>query len=110
MVRRSGALFLGTASRRQYADLFAASGSGFDGVLASDGSARIGWTACVPPGSIAKGREIVTTGGVMRVGSEVVPRTTACAGCHGTDLMGMDDAPPLAGPSASYFASAVRRL
>jgi hypothetical protein len=37
-------------------------------------------TTYVPPGSVAKGREIVTTGGVMRVGSEVVPRTTACSG------------------------------
>jgi len=31
---------------------------------------RVGWTAYVPVGSVARGREIVTTGGVMRV---VVP-------------------------------------
>src|SRR6185369_1518973 len=68
----------------------------FDG---EPGNPRSGWTTYVPPGSVAKGREIVTTGGVMRVGSEVVPRTTACSGCHGPDLMGMDDAPPLAGRS-----------
>ncbi|HEU5256457.1 MAG TPA: c-type cytochrome [Vicinamibacterales bacterium] len=73
----------------------------FDG---EPGNPRIGWTTYVPPGSVAKGREIVTTGGVMRVGSEIVPRTTACSGCHGPDLMGMDDAPPLAGRSASYLA------
>jgi cytochrome c553 len=73
----------------------------FDG---EPGNPRVGWTAYVPPGSVAKGREIVTTGGVMRVGRDVVPRTTACSGCHGPDLMGMDDAPPLAGRSASYLA------
>ena len=73
----------------------------FDG---EPGNPRVGWTAYVPPGSVAKGREIVTTGGVMRVGNDVVPRTTACSGCHGPDLMGMDDAPPLAGRSASYLA------
>ena len=38
----------------------------FDG---EPGNPRIGWTTYVPPGSVAKGREIVTTGGVMRVGS-----------------------------------------
>jgi len=41
------------------------------------GNRRVGWTAYVPQGSVAKGREIVTTGGVMRVGGDVVPRTTA---------------------------------
>jgi hypothetical protein len=30
------------------------------------GNPRIGWTTYAPPGSVAKGREIVTTGGVMR--------------------------------------------
>lgn len=32
----------------------------FDG---EPGNPRIGWTTYVPPGSVAKGREIVTTGG-----------------------------------------------
>lgn len=73
----------------------------FDG---EPGSPRIGWTTYVPVGSIARGRDIVTTGGVMRLGDEVIPKTTACAGCHGPDLMGMDDVPPLAGRSASYLA------
>jgi cytochrome c553 len=40
----------------------------------------------------------------MRVGNQVIPKTTACSGCHGPDLMGTDDVPPLAGPSASYLA------
>jgi len=65
---------------------------------------RVGWTAYVPVGSVAKGRDIVTTGGTMRSGEHVVPKTTACAGCHGPDLMGMDDVPPLAGRSPSYLA------
>ena len=65
---------------------------------------RIGWTAYVPTGSVAKGRDIVTTGGVMRIADQVVPKTTACAQCHGPDLMGKGDAPPLAGRSASYLA------
>jgi cytochrome c553 len=73
----------------------------FDG---EPGSPRIGWTAYVPRGSVARGRDIVTTGGVMRVGDQVIPKTTACAGCHGPDLMGTDDVPPLAGRSASYLA------
>ena len=52
----------------------------FDG---EPGNPRNGWTAYVPSGSVAKGREIVTTGGVMCVGSDVVTRTTACSACHG---------------------------
>lgn len=65
---------------------------------------RIGWTAYVPVGSVAKGREIVTTGGVMRVGGEAVPKSTAWSGMHGPDLTGVDDVAPLAGRSASYLA------
>ena len=39
----------------------------------------------------------------MVVGNQVVQgKTTACAGCHGPDLMGKDDVPPLAGRSPSY--------
>lgn len=72
----------------------------FDG---EPGNSRVGWTAYVPAGSVAKGREIVTTGGSMRIAGQVAPQTTACGGCHGPDLMGMDDAPPLAGRSASYL-------
>ena len=64
-----------------------------------------GWVAYVPPGSIARGKELVTTGGSMVVGNQTVPgKTTACAGCHGPDLMGTTDVPPLAGRSPSYVA------
>lgn len=71
------------------------------------GNPRVGWTAYVPVGSIARGRDIVRTGGSMRMGDRTQPKTTACAGCHGPDLMGMDDVPPLAGRSASYLGRQV---
>ena len=66
---------------------------------------RSGWLAYVPVGSIAKGKALVTTGGTMTVGRETIPgKTTACAGCHGPDLMGTADVPPIAGRSPSYLA------
>jgi len=56
-------------------------------------------------GSIARGRELVTTGGSMVIGSEAVQgKTTACSSCHGKDLMGKDDVPPLGNRSPSYVA------
>jgi cytochrome c553 len=64
-----------------------------------------GWVAYAPVGSVARGRELVTTGGSMVIGNQIVPgKTTACAGCHGPDLMGAADVPPLAGRSPSYLA------
>ncbi len=64
-----------------------------------------GFVAYVPIGSVARGRELVTTGGSMVVGGQTVQgKTTACAGCHGPDLMGKDDVPPLANRSPSYLA------
>src|SRR6185436_10052865 len=64
-----------------------------------------GFIAYAPIGSVARGRDLVTTGGSMVVGNQVVQgKTTACAGCHGPDLMGKDDVPPLAGRSPSYLA------
>jgi cytochrome c553 len=66
---------------------------------------RSGWVAYAPVGSIARGRELVTTGGTMVVDNDVVQgKTTACSGCHGKDLMGKDDVPPLANRSPSYLA------
>jgi len=52
-----------------------------------------GFVAYVPVGSIAKGKEIVTTG---------AHKTIPCATCHGEGLLGMEDIPPIAGRSASY--------
>ena len=51
--------------------------------------------AYVPVGSIAKGRELVTTGG---------GKTFQCAICHGPGLQGLADVPSIAGRSPAYMA------
>lgn len=53
-----------------------------------------GFIAYVPPGSVAKGRALVTTGA----------RTVACATCHGPNLEGVGDIPGIAGRSPTYLA------
>jgi cytochrome c553 len=55
---------------------------------------RSGFIAYVPVGSIRRGEALVTTGGRGK--------TTVCATCHGQDLKGLGDVPPLAGRSPSY--------
>jgi cytochrome c553 len=50
--------------------------------------------AYVPRGSIEKGKELVTTGGMGK--------TVACAYCHGAALKGSGDVPPLAGRHPNY--------
>jgi cytochrome c553 len=65
---------------------------------------RSGFVAYVPVGSIAKGEDLVNTGGAKVVGNEIVRKTMACTSCHGPDLMGIDDVPPIAGRSPSYMA------
>jgi cytochrome c553 len=63
-----------------------------------------GFVAYVPPGSIEKGKDLVTTGGARIVGNEVIRgKTTPCITCHGPDLMGAADIPPIAGRSPSYM-------
>jgi cytochrome c553 len=57
---------------------------------------RSGFIAYVPPGSIAKGKQLVETGGGGRF--------TSCTACHGGDLKGLGPVPPLAGRSPSYIA------
>jgi len=59
-------------------------------------SPRSSWIAYVPVGSVKKGEEIVTKGGSGK--------TVACAACHGADLKGNGNFPPLAGRSPSYLA------
>lgn len=67
-----------------------------------------GFIAYVPVGSVKRGEDLVTTGGMRIVGNEIVQgKTTACTTCHGLDLMGVADVPPLAGRSPSYV---VRQL
>jgi cytochrome c553 len=58
-----------------------------------------GFVAYVPPGSVKRGQELVTTGGGGK--------TVTCSACHGPDLKGLDDTPPLAGRSPIY---AVRQM
>ncbi len=66
---------------------------------------HVGFVAYVPPGSLERGKDLVTTGGMTVVGNTIMQgRTTACLTCHGMDLMGVADVPPIAGRSASYIA------
>jgi cytochrome c553 len=65
---------------------------------------HVGFVAYVPPGSLDKGRDLVTTGGMRIVGNTIAQgRTTPCVTCHGLDLMGVADVPPIAGRSPSYI-------
>jgi cytochrome c553 len=58
-----------------------------------------GYIAYVSPGSLKKGEALVRNG-VTADGGKV----TACTVCHGADLRGIGQAPPLAGRSPSYIA------
>ena len=59
---------------------------------------RSGFVAYVPVGSVARGEEIVTTGG---------GKTVQCTLCHGADLQGVDAVPGIADRPTSYL---VRQL
>ena len=59
---------------------------------------RSGFVAYVPVGSVARGEEIVTTGG---------GKTIQCTLCHGADLQGVDAVPGIADRPTSYL---VRQL
>jgi cytochrome c553 len=54
------------------------------------------FTAYVPKGAVAKGKQLVTTGGNGK--------TIACTVCHGDDLNGVGSVPPIAARSPSYIA------
>jgi len=56
---------------------------------------RTGFVAHVPVGSVKKGEEIVTTG--------AGGKTLACTICHGPDLKGLGDVPPIVGRSPMYI-------
>jgi cytochrome c553 len=64
------------------------------------------WIAYVPKGSVQKGKDLVTLGGMTVVNDQIVQgKTTACGACHGINLMGVPpDVPPLVGRSPSYMA------
>ena len=55
---------------------------------------RTGFVAYVPPGSVKRGEMLVSTGG---------GKTIQCTICHGADLKGVGDIPPLAGRSPMYI-------
>jgi cytochrome c553 len=59
---------------------------------------RSGFVAYVPTGSIAKGKELATTGG---------GNTISCGICHGPTLQGLGDVPAIAGLHPNYI---VRQL
>ena len=62
---------------------------------------KSGFLAYVPPGSLARGADLVTTGGATLPGG---PKTVACITCHGPKLEGVADIPAIAGRSPSYLA------
>ena len=69
---------------------------------------RSGFIAYVPVGSIKRGENLVTTGGLSLVDGKIIPgKTVICATCHGPDLRGLADVPGIAGRSPSYL---VRQL
>ncbi|HET6906101.1 MAG TPA: hypothetical protein VFH52_04045 [Rhodanobacteraceae bacterium] len=55
---------------------------------------RFGFVAYVPPGSIARGAVIASQG---------TGTAAACESCHGADLRGIGNVPPLAGRSPTYI-------
>ena len=59
-----------------------------------------GFIAYVPPGSLKRGRSLVTTGGANG-------KTIPCSTCHGPNLKGLKNVPSIAGRSPSYI---VRQL
>ena len=60
---------------------------------------RHGFVHYVPPGSIKKGEDLVKTGGNGK--------TVPCAVCHGPDLRGLGEVPPIANRDLLYV---VRQL
>lgn len=55
---------------------------------------RLEYTAYAPPGSLMRGKRLVTTGD---------GKTVKCATCHGATLKGFENVPPLAGRSPTYL-------
>jgi cytochrome c553 len=76
---------------------------------------RLEYMAYVPPGSINRGKRLVTTGqsgigqsgngqsGNGQSGNGDNGKTVACATCHGSKLTGTDKIPPLAGRQPTYL-------
>lgn len=66
-----------------------------DPALATSRDPKSGFLAYVPPGSIAKGEMMVSTGG---------GKTISCTVCHGDGLKGFGNIPALAGQHPIYIA------
>ena len=66
-----------------------------DPALATSRDPKSGFVAYVPPGSIAKGEMLVSTGG---------GKTISCTVCHGDGLKGFGNIPALAGQHPIYIA------
>lgn len=56
---------------------------------------KMQYNVYVPPGSINRGKRLVTTGDGNK--------TVVCASCHGGNLKGLNDVPPIAGRFPSYL-------
>jgi cytochrome c553 len=66
---------------------------------------RSGFLAYVPVGSLKRGENLVTTGGMSVVNKKIMNGpTVTCSACHGPDLMGTADGPGIGGRSPSYLA------
>ena len=61
---------------------------------------RLEYMAYVPPGSILRGKRLVTTG---QPSAPEGGKTVVCSTCHLAKLMGTDKIPPLAGRSPTYL-------
>jgi len=59
------------------------------------GDPHVGVVVYAPPGSVARGAVLAHSGGGAG---------QPCTSCHGADLKGLGEAPPLAGRSAAYLA------
>ena len=55
---------------------------------------RVGFVSYVPPGSLAKGKELVATGG---------GKTLPCTICHGEGLKGLGEVPAIANRDPIYL-------
>jgi len=60
---------------------------------------RMQYTAYAPPGSLARGKRLATTGQDL----DKAPKTQICATCHLANLKGTDKVPPIAGRSPTYL-------
>src|ERR1700680_3175913 len=70
---------------------------------------HFGYIAYVPSGSIVRGQRLATTGSTRDADASATAATAtlACSTCHGADLRGLGETPPIAGRSPSYL---VRQL